>query len=210
MTTDDIAHRLGVLEHAVAEFHDKEAIRDVLYRYARAADRCDLVLFKSCYHPDATDVHWFFNGNAHDFADYVVPLLGQITNSQHSITNALIDLDGDRAFVESQWYVLHRIPMADGTGRCIDQQLEGRYIDVFEKRDGHWRILHRQTVLEAGRETVVTPHQELPADHVSVGQRAPRDIVYQGMRILEQPIVEVPGFDLWGMTRARHAQPAER
>ncbi|MEV4124490.1 nuclear transport factor 2 family protein [Nocardia sp. NPDC049707] len=206
MTLADVTvARLGELESRLAILEDREAIRDVLYRYARAADRCDLDLFKSCYHSDAIDVHWFYNGNAHAFADYVVPLLAQIANSQHSITNPLIELDGDRAFVESQWYVLHHIPMDDGSGRFIDQQLEGRYIDVFEKRDAQWRILRRQTVVEAGREIVVPQDSDLPPDHISVGQRAPRDVVYQGMAVLDAQIFEMPGMDLWGAARARHA-----
>ena len=69
-----------------------EAIRDVMFRYARGADRGDIDLFKSCYWPDATDCHWFWNGNAHEFADYVIPLLREIPNSQHSITNPIIEI----------------------------------------------------------------------------------------------------------------------
>ncbi|WP_433216159.1 nuclear transport factor 2 family protein [Microtetraspora malaysiensis] len=205
MTTDMNAGRIEQLERKLAEWEDRECIRDVLYRYARAADRCDLELFKSCYHPDAIDIHWFFNGNAHEFAEYVVPLLADISNSQHSITNPIIKLDGDRAFVESQWYVLHHIPMEDGSGDFIDQQLEGRYVDVFEKRDGQWRILRRQTVVESGREFVVPQSTDVPKDHVSVGQRAPRDLVYSGMAILDVPIIPINGADLWGAARARHA-----
>ncbi|WP_330229125.1 nuclear transport factor 2 family protein [Nocardia sp. NBC_00508] len=40
MATTDID--AGRLERSLAEFEDREAIRDVLYRYARAADLCDL------------------------------------------------------------------------------------------------------------------------------------------------------------------------
>ena len=118
----------------VAVLEAREAIRDVMYRYARGADRGDLELFKSCYWPDAVDIHWFWNGNAHEFADYVIPLLREVPNSQHSITNPIIELDDDRAFAECQWYVLHRIPLGDG--RFVDQQCEGRYLDVWERRDG--------------------------------------------------------------------------
>jgi hypothetical protein len=43
---------------------DKDEIRDVIYRYCRAVDRCDLELMLSCYRPDARDHHTFFIGNA--------------------------------------------------------------------------------------------------------------------------------------------------
>src|SRR5262249_28614389 len=107
------------LEERLAVLEAREEIRDVLYLYARGADRGDAELLKSCYHPDATDCHWFYNGNAHAFADWVIALLRQIPNSQHSITNPIIELEGDRAFVECQWYVIHRIPL-DGE-RLVDQ-----------------------------------------------------------------------------------------
>ncbi|MEU4332025.1 nuclear transport factor 2 family protein [Nonomuraea dietziae] len=202
MTTAEILRRLAVLE-------DREAIRDVLHRYARGADRCELELFKSCYWPDATDVHWFYNGNAHAFADYVIPLLAQIDNSQHSITNPVIDLDGERAFVESQFYVMHHIPL--DVGRHVDQQLEGRYIDVFERREGQWRILHRQTVVEAGREFVVEDmHRDVPEELPMRGRRAPDDLVYAGVTILDEEIVPIDGMDLWEEARARHREPATR
>ncbi|MFI9550852.1 nuclear transport factor 2 family protein [Nonomuraea endophytica] len=198
MTSDDLLHRLRVLE-------DREAIRDVLYRYARGADRCDLELFKSCYWPDAVDCHWFFNGNAHAFADYVISLLAELRTSQHSITNPMIELDGDRAFAECQWYVLHRMELGDGSGRFLDQQLEGRYVDVFERRDGEWRILRRQTVTEAGREFVVEDlNPGIPDDLPIAGRRAPRDLVYAGMDILDLEVIKIDGMDLWTMARARH------
>lgn len=199
-STSDIAALVSRLEILEA----REAIRDVLYRYARGADRGDVDLFKSCYWPDATDCHWFWNGNAHEFADYVIPLLREIPNSQHSITNPIIELDGDRAFVECQWYVIHHIGL--DAERFIDQQAEGRYLDVFERRNGEWRILHRQTALEAIREHVVPNlSRGVPRDHPSVAQRMPNDAVYRGAAIADDPIITMPPPDLWGDARARHA-----
>ena len=199
--------RVSALEAQLEEHDAKEQIREVLYRYARGVDRCDLELLKSCYHPDATNCHWFFNGNGHDFADFVIPLLSECDNSQHSITNPLIDLDldNDRAFVECQWYVLHHLPFDDG--RYIDQQVEGRYLDVFERRDGEWKFFHRQTALEAFREFVVPDVVSMrgyPDDFPGVGYRAPKDAVYKGSAIADESFEPVNGVDLWAQARARH------
>lgn len=202
---DALTSRVEELEQRLAVYDDRQAICDVLYRYARAADRCDLELFKSCYWPDGTDVHWFYNGNAHAFADYVVPLLAQIANSQHSITNPMIELDNERAIVESQYYVMHHIPLREGKSEWfVDQQMEGRYIDVFERREGVWRILHRQLVVESGREFVGTPPIPMPAGHPGLGQRAPHDVLFRSANLLDAPIVAIDGSDLWGQARARH------
>ena len=204
MSNDETITRL-VARLAVLEA--REAIRDVLHRYARGADRCDLALFKSCYWPDANDCHWFWNGNAHAFADWVIPVLRELPNSQHSITNPLIELgvDGnpDRAFVECQWYVLHRIPHSEG--RFIDQQTEGRYLDVFERRGDEWRILHRQVAIEAMREFVTADLLAgFPATHPARAQRAPGDAVYLGAAIAAQPIRPGPASQLWEDARRRH------
>ncbi|GAA2395659.1 hypothetical protein GCM10010404_61580 [Nonomuraea africana] len=154
---------------------------------------------------DATDCHWFFTGNAHAFADYVIPLLAQISNFQHSITNPIIELHGDRAFVECQWYVLHHMELADGSGRFLDQQIEGRYVDVFERRERVWKILHRQTVTEAGREFVVADlNQGIPEELPMLGKRAPDDIVYANLSILDADLIRSDGMDLWEQARARH------
>ena len=199
-TSEMIAGLVTRLERLEAQ----EAIREVMYRYARGADRGDIELFKSCYWPDATDCHWFWNGNAHEFADYVIPLLREIPNSQHSITNPIIEIDGDRAVAECQWYVLHHIRLDDD--RFIDQQGEGRYLDVFERRDGVWKILHRQTAMEALREHVaLNLTRDYPPLHPALGQRAPHDAVYRGAAIADDEIYQMPPSDLWGDARARHA-----
>lgn len=203
MTLDDAA--VAALVARVERLEALEAIRDVMYRYARGADRGDIDLFKSCYWPDAVDCHWFWNGNAHEFADYVIPLLREVPNSQHSITNPIIelDLDGGRAFAECQWYVLHRVPLGDG--RFVDQQCEGRYLDVFERRGGEWKILHRQTALEALREHVTADiTRGYPPGHPAMGQRAPHDAVYRGAAIADDPVHPAPVIDFWAAVRARH------
>jgi hypothetical protein len=200
-TTEGTIERL---ERRLAVLEAREAIRDVLYLYARGADRADAELFKSCYHPDAIDCHWFWNGNAHEFADWVMPLLRQLPNSQHSITNPVIELDGDRAFVESQWYVLHRVPLDEE--RFVDQQVEGRYLDVFERREGVWKILHRRTVIEASREHVVPREmaRRYPEGHPGVAQRHPHDPVYRLRTLAEEPFEPARGMDLWALVRERH------
>jgi hypothetical protein len=96
------------LEQKLQELVDKDEIRDVMFRYCRAADRCDSALFKSCYWPDARDHHGFFVGNAHAFVDYVVPVLQQALSTTHQLGNVLIELDGERACAESYVHVTHR------------------------------------------------------------------------------------------------------
>lgn len=163
----------------LAQLADREAIRDVLYRYCRAVDRGDKELLRSCYHANGTDDHGFFAGSGWDFADYVLPILAQLDRSIHSLSNPHIELAGDRAYVETQWSVIHRLRR---WGQFTDMWHQGRYLDEFERRDGQWRILRRVTVLDAERWIDTADMQRLvPADHpnrVHRGQRGPGDAVY--------------------------------
>ncbi len=50
----------------------KQSIHEVLARYCHGIDRCDIDMLKSAYWPDATDTHGTFNGNAWEFAEFIV------------------------------------------------------------------------------------------------------------------------------------------
>ena len=138
--SETLEERLSRLEAELTELRDKEAIREVIHRYCQAVDRCDLEMLKSCYHEDGYDDHGFFAGNAHEFAEYVIPCLEAVDSSMHSITNTRFKFDGDRCACTSQWHVVHRLAHEDGFTDFLHQ---GRYLDVWEKRTGNWKILHR-------------------------------------------------------------------
>lgn len=125
------------------------AIREVLTRYCRAVDRCDLDLLKSVYWPDASDDHIVFSGNAIEFADFVIPLLKQHTEcTQHLIGNIWLKIDGDVACSETYVQAYHRL--RDGVAALGG----GRYLDRLERRNGEWRIAERKFVLDWERDCV--------------------------------------------------------
>lgn len=150
------------------ELIDRQEIEQVLKLYCRAIDRLDAELLKSVYHPDATDDHGSYSGNAHGFADFIIPSMAQsIADGMHTVTHCTIDLDGDFATAESYYWAYQRTAggydhiraffgasyadarVSDGT---IDGFHEfycgGRYIDLFERRAGVWRILRRKITNE--------------------------------------------------------------
>ena len=143
-----LEERIAKLESELQELKDREAIREGIHRYCQAVDRCDLDMLKSCYWPDGYDDHGFFGGNAHEFADYVIPCLERIDSSMHAITNTRFLFDGDRCACTSQWHVTHRLKHDTGFTDFLHQ---GRYLDVWEKREGVWRILHRSIVSDLDR-----------------------------------------------------------
>lgn len=132
---------MGVSAQDVA---DHEAIRRVLYRYARGVDRGDLDLLRSVYHPEGTDHHGRFDGPGHEYAERLVAAEEGLTRTgNHHLTNVLIELDGNTAYVETYFLAFH--PHSDQDAEAMGVT-SGRYLDVFEKRAGEWRILRRRVV----------------------------------------------------------------
>ena len=181
--------RLDVLQQQLEILLAKEEIRDVLYRYARGVDRKDVDLLKSCYHAEAIDAHWSFIGNAHEFADEILKphQMGQVPLYKHFITNILIEVSGDRAFCESSYLFTQTLQL--NSERSAAMTNEGRYLDIFERRDGEWRILFRLLVPEAGGWSLPIP---TPGPSGGTGpderQRAgsfPDDPVYRGFALAE-------------------------
>lgn len=120
-------------------------IQQVLYTYCRGVDRCDSELIKCIYHPDAIDEHGQFKGKGMRFADMIVgEMEKRSANGQHHITNILIDLDGDVARVESYFLSLNPEVSPEGTVAPVT----GRYLDRFERRNGAWKIAHRQVIID--------------------------------------------------------------
>lgn len=195
-----LEERVAALESQLTELRDREAIREVIHRYCQAVDRCDLELLKGCYHADGYDDHGFFAGNAHAFADYVIPVLAQIESSVHAITNTRIQLDGDRAACQSQWSVIHRLRHEKG---FTDYWHQGRYLDVFEKRNGEWKILHRVMAGDMDRwsETIDLAAVAFAPDSPNTpvrGCRGPADLGYAGFRLLDHKPDRPAIPDLWG------------
>jgi hypothetical protein len=125
---------------------DHLQIQKQLATYCRAIDRCDKELLKSVYWQDAHEDHGIFEGNAWDFAEFIVPLLSGMKATIHQIGNILIELDGAKAVVETYVFAYHLIDDADkGQTELI---VGGRYLDKFERREGEWRIADRLFVLD--------------------------------------------------------------
>jgi hypothetical protein len=128
------------------ELLDERDIRQVLFRYCHAIDRCDVDELRTVYHPGAYDDHGVFSGPAEEFMEWVFPQLIEATESiSHLVGNIKIELDGDVAHVESYFQSISRMRVAEGERPRL-RSAGGRYVDRFERRDGVWRIAHRQVI----------------------------------------------------------------
>ncbi|MEQ8717752.1 MAG: nuclear transport factor 2 family protein [Acidimicrobiales bacterium] len=157
----------------------REQIRDVLLRYCRGVDRCDLELLRSVYHPDAVDDHGSFKGNGWEFAEMIVASkLSGALFSIHHVGNMLIEVDAESGTASAETYFVaaSRLKAAPD-----DLQLfVGRYVDVLARRDGEWRIAQRTVVHDfSGDVPVADATIALDLDVFAHGARFPDDPVYR-------------------------------
>jgi hypothetical protein len=139
------AHDINEAE--LRDLLNRAAIREVLFRYSRAADRCDEELLRSCYHRDAVDRHGRFAGTAEEYVPWAIQ--AQRTGSimtQHSASNVVIELASTVAWVESTFMATHIRPPSDEFDEPFVDTFWGRYVDRFEKRGGVWAIASREVV----------------------------------------------------------------
>ena len=157
---------------------DKQEIRDVLMTYCRAIDRVDRELLASVYHPDADDDHGPLKGKMVDLIEGIFEGLERLsTTSFHSLSNILVDVDGDVAHSESYVTACHTAT-SEQKGKYV-WIFAGRYIDRFERRGGVWKIANRRTVMDW--EYITPPVEEsLFEDGPFLrGLRSQKDLAYE-------------------------------
>jgi hypothetical protein len=159
-----------------SDWLDYESIRGVLYRYCRGVDRLDKDLLRSCFHPDSLDEHGAFSGSGEEFVTWVLDLLDEPgLRTQHAISNVVIEIDGERARVESV-FTATRLHTAARPPRI--ETFWGRYLDEFERRSGKWAVVHRR-VIHDGSETRDAGPPMANAPLFFEGRRGTDDVSYQ-------------------------------
>lgn len=124
-------------------FLDRDAIRQAIVTLARGEDRRDAAMITSAYWPDSVTDYGVFRSDFAGYLAWVVPGADAITNTQHVLGQSFIELDGATAKSETHVISYHRVDMGADHGGEVDTCIGGRYLDVFEKRDGAWRIASR-------------------------------------------------------------------
>ena len=150
---------MSELEKRLAQLEARFEISDIVGKFCRAADRSDLAAIAPLFHADALDNHGFYEGDVPGLVEWMRDRHRNILNASHNVTNLLIEFDGDdRALAESRVTVCIRYSaegaaaFARGAGlaiaadRCVDVLSFGRYVDIFERRGGAWKIASRIAV----------------------------------------------------------------
>src|SRR5215510_11893446 len=125
-----------VFEEEFAELRAEREIRRAILRYVRGVDRKDFELMASAYHSDAYEDHGPFQGGVRDFVEWVRRRHETIEQAMHLVGNCLIEIDGDRAFVETYCIIVQHERRPNGPGSTAPDYrrttMGVRYVDRFE------------------------------------------------------------------------------
>ena len=130
----------------LATLANRMAIQEILHIHSRGVDRADEEILKSAYWPDAEVAYGGYNGPAWPFCEALPNSIRKYAATQHTVSNILIELDGDEAVTES--YVTAYHYLANENGEDTEMTYLGRYIDHMQKRDNVWKIKFRQVVMD--------------------------------------------------------------
>ncbi|HKT72552.1 MAG TPA: nuclear transport factor 2 family protein [Steroidobacteraceae bacterium] len=163
----------------VDEVRSRQQIQDQLHTWTRGADRIDLELMQSAFHPGANINYGYSNGPVEEFLPWVVKFHSEdLVATSHVIGNVLVKLDGEQATSEAGVYCCLRYKGREGLGDLI---VAGRYVDKWARRSGVWRIFDRTSILDWYRTQEVIRSSEVDpwVKQVTEGLRSRADISYR-------------------------------
>ena len=120
----------------------KDAIRELMARYAMALDACRFADVAACFAPDGA---WTTNYGAargpaeiEKFISSIVPVKGEGPQRKHYITNIIIEVDGDSARAVSDYLVVRE------SENGLMPVMGGTYRDRFVKTAAGWRFARKE------------------------------------------------------------------
>ncbi len=137
----------------------ERAITRIILAYARAVDGLDFERLRECFHPDAR-IHYgeIFSGARDEAIAWLENSLSRLQGTMHDFGAPWIELDLEHGRARCETYATNaaRYP-ANERGEVMLNLTGTRYLDVFECRDGEWRILERRNISNWAQNTIETP-----------------------------------------------------
>lgn len=140
---------------------DKEAIRELVDRWAIFSDAGDWERFSECWHEDGFMCATWFQAPAREFVLARRRGWEKGVSIIHFHGGFTCDVEGERAVAQTKMTISQR---AEVHGVPVDVVCTGRFYDFFEKRAGRWGMVRRQPIYEKDRMDPVAPGARLVLD----------------------------------------------
>jgi len=134
---------------------------------------------RELFHPDGTIEITWFEGLASEFVEGSMRMGASDLRTKHVIASPVVTFDasGNKAILET-----NAIIIAENVKLNIGCECHNRFYDLAEKRDGVWRLFHRQSIYDMGTFTFPTGPVEVDQSIVAKYPREYAALAY----LLEQ------------------------
>ncbi len=127
---------------------DVRQIRELIEKWAVARDAFLWDDFRSVWHNDGTMKATWTEGTYEFFIKTTEEGLKNGLNILHDLGGSAIDVNGDRATSMTRMVILQRAVVE---GVLCDVTTYARHYDLWERRDGNWGLVRRETICDKDR-----------------------------------------------------------
>ncbi|AEF45558.1 nuclear transport factor 2 family protein [Enterobacter ludwigii] len=165
------------------QLQDRQQLNDLMNGWMHR-DLGEWDQLRNLFHPDGTIEITWFEGLASDFVNGSMRMGASDLRTKHLIASPAITFNdaGDKAILET-----NAIIIAENVKLNIGCECHNRFYDLAEKRNGVWKLFHRQSVYDIG--TFTFPFGPVEVDQAIV-TKYPRE--YAALAYL----LEQSGFPL--------------
>lgn len=148
--------------------NDRQQLSDLVNGWIHR-DLGEWAQLRDLFHPDGTIEITWFEGLASDFVDGSMRMGASDLRTKHLITLPRItfNADGNKATLETNAVII-----AENVKLNIGCECHNRFFDLAEKRDGVWKLFHRQSIYDMGTFTFPQGWVEIAQSDVA---RYPRE-----------------------------------
>jgi len=158
--------------------NDRQQLADLMTGWIHR-DLSEWRQLRELFHPDGTIEITWFEGLASEFVEGSMRMGASDLRTKHVIASPVVTFDasGNKAILET-----NAIIIAENVKLNIGCECHNRFYDLAEKRDGVWRLFHRQSIYDMGTFTFPTGPVEVDQSIVAKYPREYAALAY----LLEQ------------------------
>ena len=125
---------------------DRQQLNDLVNGWMHR-DLGEWAALRQLFHPDGTIEITWFEGLASDFVDGSMRMGASDLRTKHLIGTPVITFNasGNKAILETNAMII-----AENVKLNLGCECHNRFYDLAEKRDGVWKLFHRQSIYDMG------------------------------------------------------------
>ena len=140
---------------------DIAQIRDLIERWVVYRDALLWDKFRTIWHKEGIMKATWTEGPYEDFIRITAEGVKNGLNILHILGGSAIEVNGNRANAMTKMIILQRAPVE---GVICDVSSYARHLDLWEKREGRWGLVFRETIADKDRIDPVDPNDRVSLD----------------------------------------------